>query len=401
MPTVTATQVKCPECNARLDVSGDAATATCSYCGTVARIQRRTQVLQMRVPMPPPQRHEPARIARQVRSPGNKLALALTLVLGIGPGLAIAVFFIGRSFGVFHSTHWNSHMLVTDIDGDGVDDFVGFDRDLARDRMQLMAVSGKDGHVLWRSSPLGNYTNVYQDWITRVGDAVLVVDKLAHIAGYDAKTGAKRWQVEAAEVIDTTCAGDTGHALLHAKNGAIYAVSLADGRLAPASGECRPKGGAGSKMRGAQVAGGPALVIDGMAADEAYSRGTGPRIALGHRAAGTTVPMIAAVDDSGNVLWKSDIPGHAPLGTSSLELKGALGDDDVAVTYERDHLQTIELAVFDRATGARRFEIVVPQHRGNVLDAIAITNAGVAVSMWGRLQVFEVATGKRSWEIGN
>ena len=35
MPTVEATQVKCPECGARLHVAKIASVAKCEYCGNV------------------------------------------------------------------------------------------------------------------------------------------------------------------------------------------------------------------------------------------------------------------------------------------------------------------------------------------------------------------------------
>lgn len=56
--------------------------------------------------------------------------------------------------------------------------------------------------------------------------------------------------------------------------------------------------------------------------------------------------------------------------------------------------------MLDRATGARRFEVVGKKSRMDVISSVAISRTAIAVSTWGMLDVFDLATGKRLFTIG-
>ncbi len=390
--------VKCPECGARLEVAGDAPSATCAYCGTVARVQRRTQVLQLPIRLPPPAEHEPRHVAKEVRTGTGKLALAVTLIAGVGAPLAVIGAMIARSLGAFDTTYWDGgHLAIADVDHDGVDDFIGLDRNVRKDRMQLAAFSGKDGHTIWRTPSLGTYNAIYEDEMVVAGDVIVLADKLAHVDGYDLKTGAHRWRATASEVA-TPCRSPAGApAIVKTKDGAVWTVGLADGKLERTNAACdeidfglHPVSGA-SEVRGHSFE----TKVAGMYVDAVYARGDGPRIVVGNKDPGTSIPMVAAIDGSAATLWRAEVPGHDPLTVKTGRPEYlAISDREVAVVYEREDKAPWELVVLDRATGARRFEVIGKKSQMDVVASVAISRTAVAVSTWGMLEVFDHASGK-------
>lgn len=402
MPSYQATAVTCPECGARLEVPGDAPSATCQYCGTVSRVQRRTQFFQIPVRLPPAATHEPQRVARQVRSSGGKWVLAITLFCGLGIPVLVIGGLIAGKLGAFDSTYWDgSHLAIADVNGDGVDDFIGLDRNIRKDQMSLAAFSGKDGKQIWKTPALGTYNDIYQDKMVVAGELVVLTDQTAHIDGFDVKTGAKRWRATASEVA-TPC--KAASPMVKTKDGNVFAVGAADGKLTAASTPCEevdagfhPAGGA-TEIREHRHD----IKIDGMSVDSTYARGDGPQIAIGNKSPGTSIPMVAALDASGKMLWKAEVPGHDPLTASTGRPKAiAIGDKDVAVVYERSKNKSgWELTVFDRATGARKFEVPGKKTTMKVVSFAQMSRTAVAVSTWGSLQVFDLASGKLMYTIG-
>jgi outer membrane protein assembly factor BamB len=404
MPTVVATTVKCPECGARLEVAGDAASATCAYCGTVSRVQRRTQVLQLPVRLPPAAAHEPRHVAKQVRNGTGKLVLAIIVLAGVGVPLAVIGALVARSLGAFDSIYWDgSHLAIADVDHDGVDDFIGLDRNLRKDRMSLAAFSGKTGDAIWHTPALGTYDDVYQDRMAVAGDVVVLADKVAHVDGFDLATGARRWHVTAPEVATPCRSPAGGPAIVETSDGAVWTVRLSDGKLERASSACdeldfglHPVVGA-TEVRDSRRG----TAVDGMDISALYVRGDGPRIAVGVKQPGTRIPMVAAIDGSGAMLWRAEVPGHDPLTAKTGRPEYlAVSDREVAVVYERENKAPWELVVLDRATGARRFEVVGKKSRMDVVSSVAMSRTAVAVSTWGMLVVFDLATGKLRFTIG-
>ena len=419
LPEITATQVKCPECGAHLDVEASAAVAICSYCGTTSRVQRRTQIFQLPVRLPPPAHHEPQRVAQQVRTTGGKLVLASILFAGLGVPVLVVAALVAAKAGAFDRTSWEGDgMAIADVDHDGVDDFIAFDRNVRKDQMKLFAVSGRDGKTIWETASLGTYNDVYRDKIVAVGDAVLAADKLAHITGYDLKTGTQRWTAQTSEVAESYCANPpAGHGLLLTKDKAVWAVDLTAGKLERSTTTCDPIDAGLRNIRGCRRADrmNDKIVrakIDGMYADTIYTCGAGAMIATGWKQPGSSVPMIAALapaDLSGSsswvevpAVWAVEIPGHDALKAKTGTVDHvAVSEHDVAVAYERENNAASEVTVFERATGKRRFEVALGKAQMNVLDDIAITGDALAVSRWGTLDVFDLKTGAKRFTLGN
>ncbi len=399
MPTLEATQVKCPECGATLSVAADTTAVTCEFCGKPSRIQRRTRVLKLPIPLPPPASHEPAAVARAHAGTGP-VVLAIVLLTAVGIPLAVAGALVAKSLGAFDLPYWlGKPLLVADADGDGEADFIGIDRNRRKDQARLMACSGRDGHVLWESAPLGRYKDVSGKLMDVAGDAVLIADRQAHLEAIDLRTGKHRWTVTAAEVVSAVCPSSaTGRALAATSDEKSWSVALSDGALAPSDDAC-PAHGSNDVRGGTRVAI-RALTIPGMIVGDVFARGAGPRIALGSKAPGTPVPMIAALDGAGAVAWKSEVPGHDPLAAEARGVEhAAFSDRDVAVVYSRSGDAPTELTVFDRASGRRRFEVALSPGASRSSAVIALTANTVAVSSAGTLEVFDLADGRRRFAL--
>jgi hypothetical protein len=390
---IVATQVKCPECGARLDIHDDAPVTKCAYCGTESRVQRRTQFLEMPKKLPPPAKHEPTRVAREVRSRKGKLKLAVLLLVTVGLPFGLVG---GILYSVYFGTEWEGHHLsVADVDGDGVEDYIGFARNTSRDRMYLTAYSGKDGHQLWQTPSLGTYNTNYQDTIAAAGvtglEIELVADKLAHVDAYELKTGALRWHIDTPEVVASTCHTARGEVpRLQTADKRLWSVNIADGKLTPAEGACELTGPTMVSM---------SANVSGMQVNKVYATATGPRIAFGYKSPGSRVPMLAALDADDKVLWKSEVAAHDPLTVKDDLSHFAIVDQAIAIVYERSAGDRYTLAVFDRATGNRRFEAPLAK-KPRVISGVRFTADTVAVQTWGTLQVYELATGERRFVVG-
>ena len=136
-----------------------------------------------------------------------------------------------------------------------------------------------------------------------------------------------------------------------------------------------------------------------MSISHVLARGNGPRIAVGYRWPGTSVPMLAAFDAAGRVTWRIDVPTSDPLRASlpSNDLI-ALTDDAVLLVYETSGSQPI-LASIDRATGRHRWETTPTKVLQ--MTGIAVSRTAVAVSGWNLLQVFDLEHGRATYAIGH
>ncbi len=390
MADLEATVVRCPECNAIVPVGEGAATATCEYCGTRARIQRRTRVLQRTIALPPPMSDEPIAVARQV------FKRARFWLVSVVPGFAIPAAIVAIMYlRATSSAQWmGGAPLIVDVDGDGVDDAIGLIRYVHTDKITLAAYSGVNGHQLWETASLGTYDTVRHSLPELVGGVIVRRDGRT-VSGYDVKTGAVRWHVRAADVVDRLCANAPGELAIRAATGEWSTVALETGAMRPASAPdtCR------RAITTAPAEAPPGDVhVEGMSVQAVLARGTGPRIAIGWRTPGSGLTMLAAVDDAGGTRWKTLIATDDRWVTALAPRDLALDERDVALVYVHSTPLAPELVVFDRMTGARRFDVPL-EKTTSTFDGIALTGTAVAVSQWGNLEVFDRATGREKFSI--
>jgi hypothetical protein len=357
--------------------------------------------------LPPAPADQPQRIATQVRTRNWGLIIGLCAPL-LAPCLIIGGIYVHQQ--VLGNFMWmGDHPVVADLDGDGTDDAIGYARYVqSSDQMKLYAVSGKDGHKLWETAALGTYIDVYQSVIAVSGTTILRgdTDKRPLLEAYDAKTGAKRWTTTPSEVIDKLCASSTpGTAIVVTKDKAKFTVDLATGKLAPtAADSCtplvsnldlRPFFSSEEPHHDAKV--------PGMSTSHVLGA-TAPFILDGAKDPGTRVPMLAAIDDSEHVLWKTEVPGRDPMTAKHGNAEYvAVGDQIVAVVYEHDNdHEAPTVTAFDRATGARKWEVAT-KYTGHMfisMHGVAIGKNAIFVVVENSIQIFDPQTGARRFVLG-
>ncbi|HEY1813862.1 MAG TPA: PQQ-binding-like beta-propeller repeat protein [Kofleriaceae bacterium] len=386
--------VHCPECNAALRVGRGATTTRCEYCGTEARVQRRTRVLQRPQAMPRAQSNEPPRVAREAVRLAGIAQVAFAVVVAVG----LLTFVTRRIF----SQQWmGGAPLIVDVDGDGVPDLVGEIRALRADRITIAAFSGVDGHKLWETNSLGDYAHVHSSRGAALADGVLVwAAGLGNITGYDLKSGKKRWSARAEDAIQRMCTGVPGQLSVRAATGTWWTLTLATGTLRPetAPTTCVAPARADPHASELDVVPTGALHVDGMSIQQVIAHGSGPKIALGWRTPGSGLTMLAAVDDSGATLWHVVVSTDDRWVAALSALSVVVDDRDVAVVYWHDSPIAARLAVFDHTSGTRRFDVALDK-TGSTADGIALMPNAVAVSQFGNLQIYDRVTGHQKFVI--
>ena len=422
MPTHQATSVRCPECGATTAASGD--LVTCSYCGTQSRVQRRTQVFQRPIPLPPMQSYVP--VATQVRRIGKLwIAFAILTVIPIAIGGSMRL--MGHRLGMMPTgdpvaatgpgrppagqRDWESaHPIIGDVDGDGIEDAIGVQRQLTPDAMRLTAVSGADGHTLWSTPDLGTYIDLYRYVAALAGGSVLFFDTHApRLFAYDAQTGARSWTVMPPEVVSAVCGPvASGRVTLVTKDEASFTLELAIGKMTPRSGRPGPCVALPSTAytRVMSMHNGPHgnYQPPGMTNDTVLG-GAGSWIVTGYKKPGTEVPMLAVIDDKEKLVWSAQVPASEPMKAQRYAPEHVAYDArTIAVGYDRPDGDTPPwLTAFDRATGRRLFEIEVATAKSPYwrIAEVRIASTQIFVSVNGSLRAFDRETGAPRWAIGH
>jgi outer membrane protein assembly factor BamB len=312
--------------------------------------------------------------------------------------------------------------ILTDVNGDHVPDLVGRVRYvLGGDRVALAAFDGQSGDKLWESETLGNYTSTYQGVLGLADDALLFASASGDLRAYGVRDGKKRWSSSLPEKATGFCRAERpGDVRVRLADQRSSHVRLSDGQAsapaaAPAPSAHAPRGkekendpcvrlasddgktgDPGYDLRGA---GSFDVAVEGMTVRAEMQRPGGPKIVLGTREKGTSVPMIAAVFDDAGHNWKSDLAGTRPLDT------GPFAPDLGAVTTGRafteygytDIMKPHAVVCFDLG-GHRQWETVLPSK--DPIGAIQATDQRVFVSQWGRLSAYDAASGKAAFSIG-
>jgi outer membrane protein assembly factor BamB len=271
--------------------------------------------------------------------------------------------------------------IVTDVNGDHVPDLVGRVRYvIGGDRVTLGAFDGRDGSKLWESDALGTYTQTYQGALGLADDALLFASAAGELRAFSVRDGKKLWT--------SSLPAPSAHAPHGKEKEVDPCIRLAS-----------DDGGGGDP--GTEVhSGGRELTVEGMSIRSVLQRPGGPRVALGTRDRGTSVPMIAAVfdgDPSRN--WKSDLAGTRPLET------GPFAPEHAALTVSHaftdyaysDISKPHTLVCFDLG-GHRQWETPLPGR--DPIGSIQATDQRVFVSQWGRLTAYDASTGKTVFSLG-
>jgi hypothetical protein len=401
VPTEQATRFTCPECGATLDVAGDAAVATCAYCGKAARLQRRTKLMQRPVRLAAPKPDEPAPVARAHRE-WTAAAILSNAFAVLGP-LAVFGMVFASMYSRWHDAHSNQWRAtdpprIRDVDGDGIDDAIGLVHYNGAPR--IVAVSGRDGRALWDVA-VGDAK--HDPRVVLVGDAIIAVDDRDTLTAYAPATGAQRWTVQLPDVPGDLCKDTRADALLvvmpdHTQRRVATATGAVDTLPKPHHFDCEPAVGSRTDLGIDLILMGRRPELTTIDTFQLYTHGPGLRIAAGeHAHVGRKVPRLAGVRDDDTIVWEHDVATddnhdleHGPLSPV------AVSADGVAAIYHHDvgDSARYHLVVFERATGRARFDVET-----TATGPLALTADRVFVYD-SCLHAFDARTGAAQWQYG-
>ena len=454
--------IKCPECNATVKVDAGAEVVTCEYCGTEARVQRRTRFLKRRQPLTPPP-PDKARMPVAVEESRN-MWWAWVLLALIPLGVAAPCIIGPITCLVQHydriAPHWDGgSVLVRDLDGDGVWDIIGHLR-RAEDEKQrglMSAFSGASGEVLWHCE-LGEWRGGQAgEPIGVLGRTLVRSNGGARLIGVSLADGSITWRRTLGEQIRRICSGpDRKTVVVLTADDQLHAVSAADGR----------PGGSG-KLAGCAPIQGPSPEIDRPDRLLCDSDGSCPElvvddqiegtrcnlsihrpsdrvtIAACHKQPGTNVPMLAryewpelrdkaplaeerrrieaSYDDpkrrrrelvdvierlrkeqgiGPRVLWQVTVPAEDPLGSGGALNARDLGTSDttVVVGYRHAKQERHRLTAFTLSEGKRLWDIAIGVDSPTQAVVVA-TPTHAVVSLSDALMAFDIKTGEKAFEL--
>jgi putative pyrroloquinoline-quinone binding quinoprotein len=398
-----------------MQASGD--IVTCTYCGTESRVQRRTQLFQRPIDLPPIGPSQPRTVALQRSNTARWIALGALLAIA---ALASAVFTANLPRGPdalpplpspAAAPIWTtSHPLLVDLDRDGFEDAIGFVRSLQpRDIVRIRAISGATGKALWETPPLGAYEHHDRSELVLAQGLVLLADTeyKPRLEAYDASTGARRWSITPGEVVMDLCRAGDGRIKLVTKDEIETSIELATGAASPLAkrSSCvrlpstdarvvtydtnnRHWGFAPPGMQSNQIVGDPSSWI-----------------LSGAKSPGTAIPMLAVIDDREHLKWKSQLASTDPMSSKGLMNQFVAYDATlVATVYGRkDDKQPPVLVAFDRERGTRLFETILQRKGSWFLTGIALEVGPTAVwvAIDDGVRAYDRKTGALRWHMAN
>jgi outer membrane protein assembly factor BamB len=462
-----AIALKCPNCHANLEATDSAHKITCTYCGTQARVQHRTRYLERKIPLPRERTtNQPAQRSRQQRMPVAQQRHGwrwLSVMSSIIPltGAGIAVYFaiegaggfdkVGDVLGEARDAVTGESMtyggygnaLFQDINDDGHLDIIGTTRYVQNnDSYHIAAFDGLTGSKLWESETFGDHGDASSGITTLHAKTIVQSDNRGNITGFSATDGSRVFKVPVGEKVKEACATDEESVALKLSDKSWKSVLLKDGTLTPLEGapeDCKQLSfqdrygdsrlSYSSQNRRARRV---RTKVDGMAVRELVTlkEEPGHQIALGNKAPGTRIPMVAYLrvdspaeseesDDSAGMkkkrkarkrgkskrakpklVWSSELPALDPLSAKEGPPKFvAVSQGYVAALYAPKS-GSEHLVCFTREGGQRLWDVALPG-KVSALTAIDIAGERVYVTQWGRLDAFDVAKGSHSFSLGN
>lgn len=232
--------------------------------------------------------------------------------------------------------HWANATppIADDVDGDGVDDVIGTAHD--GDNYYVVAVSGADGHELWRTADAQPAAD-HADALGVLWGAVMRPDKKNQIAIFDEKTGVQRAVGTTAGPVSKLCVRSLNNtAIFVTADNKVWTIDLLNGALAAISldpSSCVLLEGADPRTIPNELATKPELQITGSTIDHAVSRGVGPMIVFGKTPAGR--PELTFFDADQVQVGQVDVVAAESAPDTVKDFSAAAVDDRmIAVGYQ-------------------------------------------------------------------
>jgi outer membrane protein assembly factor BamB len=412
-----AISVTCPHCGARLNVPGTAVQALCEYCGTASRLQRRTGVLE-RVMPPADAPNLPVPIAVQRRTMLVPILFAAALVISGG---VMAVGMSGRhsrqpapptrqqaitshdaaridaAIRIANPT-WDAggRPLLADIDGDGTVEILG--RGRRGDDTMLVAID-QQGTPRWTSEPIGTYMATYTVPLVIADNLLVFGGTRGDLRAFGLADGKQRWTAQLPERTRSFCDGGSILIAVGADD-ERRGVRLSDGSSVPVPAERKPTCAPLPTDREPHVPNSATRDLArkhdiGGFEHSVHDLGGGSRLLAGKRGKGTGVPTLVAVDAGGEELWRAELPPDPLAANQEAPTQVAIGEGVVCATFHPgSSTEALDLTCFDRSSGIRTWTQRLTSHYVGAMLPIGTT---LLLSMWGNLEMRDLATGAVRW----
>lgn len=352
---------------------------------------------------------------------------------------------ISRAADVVTGDRWTysgqGNALLLDVSGDDHPDVIAPIRYVQKnDSYYIAAFDGLTGDQLWQSETFGNHGDAIKGRTALHGGVVAQSDSRGNISGFRASDGTRLWKISMGEKLEKLCADGESSLGLQLIDKKWKSLSLEDGTLTSLDAEPNPCAPvtmhrehgqpnlqyASDRRRRRR----PSVAIEGMKVRDTVEVRDQPgvMIALGHKAPGTRVPMIALLraeegkaeepapskkrrrrrrkrkrkaEKSRELLWSAELPALDPLSVKegAPELV-AVNQSYIAALYTPKDGNP-HLVCFSREGGRRLWDSVLPDHTTYVLRAIDMSEQRVYVSQWSRLDAFKIEDGSLAFSLGH
>lgn len=428
---------KCPECGARVEVDADRAEARCEYCGASFRVGARAPVAG---PAP-----EAAAAPADLRPRGRgRLVLAVVVVALVAAGTFVALrrpepptgqpaaavtpeapLAAGQPAAAPEDDgpQWlpPQQAILADVNGDGLADPIGWARYYRRPGtpQHLVALDAASGRRFWQSDefPDENWSVIR---VALVGDRLVVADAAGLLRAIAVDSGRTVWSAPLGERVRRICRRTEDGVLLHLEDGRALEVRLATGALTPrgqadrSGADCEtlwtPKPGDAPQVRvdAPPFSYGRRIAIDGLrTAHVLQAEGSRLAFALGSRAPGTALPMVAAFDPGERdaaagpedtpytAVWRTALASLTPLGAVEGAPQLAWFDAGrLFVPYATTGAEPAQrLACLDAASGRSILDVVLANIEPTRAMGIAGANGRLYVSHSRGLEAYDARTG--------
>ncbi len=412
--------LKCPRCGADIPVPPvGARSVRCEYCGNESRVVEESekkkltreeleQIVVRVVPpasaTPPP---SPSHTGPRPKPASPALAIAVVLVLLglIGGAIALVTSIASGGNSGFQ---WRDPPVVTTVDGDGVEDFVGTvaSRSETDYPIYLTAFSGATQKQLWRYGPLGK--NSYELKYAAIGSTIVLTDAAGKVHLIDAATGKEAGTVALSDKADELCttAGPSSIWIETAdQKGTLIDVATRSAKATERPATCPKRGFDCDHQRnsGCVDARDVAPEVPGFDADFVLFEGD-DAIAVGKKSPGTSIPMAVAFDlKTKAIQWKKNLVPDPPanwdarLHATDLKL-GRLITNYVAADGVAKGSRLMSL---DAKTGAVQWDVPVPNSEdGSDASDMTVSESRIYLPHWTWLELFDVKTGTHVTTLG-
>jgi PQQ-like domain len=418
----------CPNCGASLQgATPPGQPIVCHYCGH--SFQPPPDLApRIIVVAPPPAwggRPRPVVAARQVRRSATSLVFTVVILGFVGfmsirgvKSRAIANLPSQLVSAAVSSFMWDTVAgpPIPAAVGGGVEGFVGRIRTQGDDTLFVAAFEGAKLGIVWKTGPLGTYSQAYQSTYTSVvGRSVIVTDYRANLHVYDLGTGKETRTVKLTDRAKAMCAAPTGkgRVWIEMSDEKDVTFDVDSGALSPSarpawcpqadmSGDCR-----GWLTRGAPRAGcaGPegAPKVTGFQALNVIEEGDAA-VALGKKHPGTALPIVVGFDPRTKaVRWQESVASGdqaAVSESSTTNTMDALAGGRFVVPYELTS-KGWHFAAFDAHSGQRLWDIALQSGIGtDDSEGFSLSASRVYIMRSSSLEIYDAKTGASVGTVG-